>query len=184
MPATSTTASTDPAAPTASTAPNPLLLSWLTERAIEHEVHEHITTFTARATAQAEGVDPRTFAKVVGVRTEDDRTYLLVIDATDHVDLGKASRALFADRVRLLTEAELAALAPDCEAGAIPPVGILFHVPMVADYAVREDRDISFNAGSHRFSVRVDRFAWERATAVRYADLAAESDTRPAWARS
>jgi prolyl-tRNA editing enzyme YbaK/EbsC (Cys-tRNA(Pro) deacylase) len=55
---------------------------------------------------------------------------------------------------------------------------------MVADYAVREDRDISFNAGSHRFSVRVDRLAWEEATAVSYADLAAESDTGPVWARS
>lgn len=169
---------------TAPSGPHPMLLNWLAERAIEHEVHEHAATFTARATALAEGVDPRSFAKVVGVRTDDDRTFLLVVDATDHVDLVKARHALLASVVRLLTEADLAALAPDCEAGAIPAVGILFHVPMVADYAVREDRDISFNAGSHRFSVRVDRFAWEQATAVRYADLAADRDTAPAWARS
>ena len=166
------------------TGPHPLLLTWLAERAIEHEVHEHAQAFTARATATAEGVDPRSFAKVVGVRTDDDRTYMLVVEATDHVDLVKARHALFASDVRLLTEADLAALAPDCEAGAIPAVGILFHVPMVADYAVRDDRDISFNAGSHRFSVRVDRTAWERATAVRYADLATDSDKQPAWAQS
>ena len=86
--------------------------------------------------------------------------------------------------VHLLTEADLAALAPECEACSIPAVGILFHVPMVADYAFRDDRDISFNAGSHRFSVRVDRTAWERATAVRYADLATDDDAQPAWARS
>ena len=76
------------------------------------------------------------------------------------------------------------ALAPDCDPGAIPAVGVLFRVPMVADFAVREDRDISFNAGSHQFSVRVDRKAWESATEVRYADLALESESRPAWARS
>ncbi len=162
----------------------PALLDWLGQQGVEHEVHEHAATFTARATAHAEGVDPRTFAKVVGVMTEDDRSFLLVLDATDHVDLRKARRALSADDVRLLTEAQMAALAPDCEGGAIPAVGVLFHLPMVADFAVREDRDISFNAGSHRFSVRVDRSAWERATAVRYADLAEESDTRPAWAQS
>ena len=162
----------------------PILLDWLRQRAIEHEIHEHAATFTARGTARAEGVDPRTFAKVVGVRTNDDRTFLLVLDATDRVDLLKAGRALQADRVRLLTEAELTALTPDCEAGALPAVGSLFNVPMLADHAVREDRDISFNAGNHRFSVRVDRSAWERATEVRYADLAAESDTRPAWAKS
>jgi Ala-tRNA(Pro) deacylase len=175
MPATPTTTPTGPHQP---------LLTWLAERAIEHEVHEHARTFTARATATAEGVDPRSFAKVVGVRTDDDRTFLLVVDATDHVDLVKARRALLASEVRLLAESELAALAPDCEAGAVPAVGLLFHLPMVADYAVREDRDISFNAGSHRFSVRVDRLAWEEATAVSYADLAAESDTGPVWARS
>lgn len=162
----------------------PALLEWLREHGIEHEVHEHAVTYTARQTAHAEGVDPRTFAKVVGVHTEDDRTFLLVLDATDQVDIIKARQALLAREVRLLTEPQLAALAPDCEAGAIPAVGVLFQVPMVADFAIREDRDISFNAGSHRFSVRVDRKAWEGATEVRYADLALESETRPAWARS
>ena len=63
-------------------------------------------------------------------------------------------------------------------------MGALFDVAMVADYAIHEDRDISVNAGSHRFSVRVDRAAWEQAAEVRYADLATDSDTRPAWARS
>ena len=162
----------------------PRLLDWLRDQDIEHEVHEHRETFTAQSTAHAEGIDPRTFAKVVGVRTDDGRTVLLIVDAPDHVDLGKACEALFAAKVRLLTEADLLALAPDCEAGAIPPVGELFGVPMVADYAVREDRDISFNAGTHHASVRVDRSGWERATGVRYANIATDIDSRPAWARS
>jgi len=170
--------------PTAHEGALPILLDWLRQHAVEHEIHEHALTFTARGTARAEGVDPRTFAKVIGVRTDDDRTFLLVLDATDRIDLLKTARALQADRVQLLTEAQLVSLAPDCEAGAIPAVGVLFSVSMLADHAVREDQDISFNAGSHRFSVRVDRSAWERATQVRYADLAAESDTRPAWAKS
>jgi Ala-tRNA(Pro) deacylase len=168
----------------APTGPLPVLLDWLATHAVDHEVHEHVLAFTARQTASAEGVDPRTFAKVVGVRTGDGSRHLLVLDATDQVDLQKAGRALRAENVRLLSEVELAALAPSCEAGALPAVGVLFGVEMVADYAVKEDRDISFNAGSHRFSVRVDRAGWERATGVRYADLAGESDTRPVWARS
>jgi Ala-tRNA(Pro) deacylase len=155
--------------------PHPVLLDWLVNGAIEHEVHEHTETFTARETARAEGVDPRTFAKVVGVATDDGRTVLLVLDATDQVDLHKARRALSARDVRLLDEAELAILAPGCDTGAIPAVGALFDLPMYADYAVREDYDISFNAGSHRFTVRVERAAWERATGVEYADLAEDA---------
>jgi Ala-tRNA(Pro) deacylase len=160
------------------------LLDWLADQDVEYEVHEHEAAYTARATAEAEGVDPRTFAKVVGVATEDGRTILLVLDATDQLDLAKARHALGTKEVHLLTEAGLAALAPGCEVGAIPAVGALFGVPTYADYAVRDDPEISLNAGSHRFSVRVERAAWDRACGVVYADLAADSDTRPAWARS
>jgi hypothetical protein len=52
---------------------------------------------------RAERVDPRTFAKVAGVRTPDGRTALLVLDAPDRVDLAKARRVLDASDVRLLT---------------------------------------------------------------------------------
>ena len=131
-----------------------------------------------------EGVDPRTFAKVVGVATHDGPHILVVLDATDQLDLHKARRALGAGDVRLLTEAELTALAPGCEVGAIPAVGSLFGLATYADYAVREDPEISFNAGSHRFSARVERAAWERACGVIYADFAVDGDTGPAWAHS
>jgi Ala-tRNA(Pro) deacylase len=160
------------------------LLDWLAAQGVEYEIHEHDQAFTARATAAAEGVDPRTFAKVVGVVTKEGRNALIVLDATDHVDLHKARRAFGTSDVRLLTEDELTELAPGCEVGAIPAVGALFGLPMFADHAVRDDPDISFNAGSHRFSVRVERSAWERSAGVVYADLAVESDGRPAWARS
>jgi Ala-tRNA(Pro) deacylase len=164
--------------------PLPALLEWLAREGIEYEIHEHDPAFTARGTARAEGVDPRSFAKVVGVVGEDGRQALMVLDATDHLDLRKAREAHGAGHLRLLTETELSTLAADCEVGALPPVGILFGVPTYADHAVREDEAISFNAGSHRFSVRVDRVAWDRACHVVYADLAEDFDNRPAWVRS
>lgn len=161
--------------------PHGALVEWLERHDVDYETHEHMPATTARATARAEGVDPRTFAKVVGVRIDEGRDVMLVLDATDRVNLRKARAALDADTIRLLTEVELTELAPGCEAGAIPAIGSMYGLPMYADHAVREDPDISFNAGSHRFSVRVDRAAWERATGVRYADLADEDDPRPAW---
>jgi Ala-tRNA(Pro) deacylase len=160
------------------------LLDWLASQDVEYEVHPHDAAFTARATAAAEGVDPRTFAKVVAVAAADGRKALVVLDATDRVDLHKARRLLGVDDVRLLTEPELAALAPGCEVGATPAVGSLFGLPTYADHAVRNDSEVSFNAGSHRFSVRVDRARWERACSVVYADLAAVAEGGPAWARS
>jgi Ala-tRNA(Pro) deacylase len=170
-------------APTLLDRPNARLLDWLAREKVDYDIHEHPRTSTAPETADAEHVDPRTFAKVVGVRTRDERNVLLVLDATDRLDLDKARRVLDASDVRLLTEAELAQLAPDCEVGAIPAVGQLFGIPMIADHAVREDPMISFNAGSHSFSIRVDRLRWERACGLAYADLAVDRDA-PAWAGS
>lgn len=159
------------------------LLDWLAGQHVEYEIHRHDLTFTARATAKAEGVDPRTFAKVVGVASLDGHRGFVVLDATDHLDLGKASRVLGIGKVRLLSEADLVALAPDCEAGAIPAVGDLFGLTTYADYAVRDEPEISFNAGSHRVSVRVERASWERASHVVYADLAEVAEADPVWAR-
>lgn len=159
------------------------LLDWLDREHVGYELHTHPEAFTARGTARAEGVDPHTFAKVVGVRVDGHRPALLVVDATDQVDLFKAAAALGGQSIELLPEAELAQLAPGCEAGAIPAVGRLFGLEMVVDYAVGEDREISFNAGTHRCSVRVDRAAWEHAAHVRYASLVM-GDTGPAWAHS
>jgi Ala-tRNA(Pro) deacylase len=158
------------------------LREWLTQRAVDFEIHEHDEAFTARATARAEGVETRTFAKVIGIGTDDGRSAMAVLDADDRLDLSKACRALDARHVRLLSEDEFATLTPGCLPGAVPAVGSLFGLPMVADLAVRDCHEISFNAGTHRHSVRVDRPAWEKATGVRYADLTADDPDRPAWA--
>lgn len=161
---------------------DPLLLEWLADHGVEYEVHEHVEAFTALDVARAEGVDPHTFAKVVVVRAADGRTAFLVLETTDQLDLHKAAHTLGAESVRLLTETELSTFAPTCELGAIPAIGSLFEVPTIADHALHDDRDISFNAGSHRCSIRVERAGWERATGVVYADLAARPADRPAWA--
>jgi len=164
--------------------PHAGLIEWLAKHGVGYEVHEHALTFTAREAARAEGVDPVTFAKTLGVVTADGRRALLVLEATDHLDLVKARRALDSGHVRLLTEAELLEMAPDCAVGTMPPIGEFYDVSVVADHALAADAQISFHAGSHRFAVRVDRMAWEREAVVRYADLAENIDSRPLWARS
>jgi len=154
--------------------PHQGLLRWLARHGIDHEIHEHRLSYTAKETARAEGVEPRSFAKVVGIEADDGRKALFVLDATDRVSLPKAAAAMGVETVRLLREPELEALAPDCEAGTIPAVGGLFGLPLYADEAIRADAEISFNAGSHRVAVRVDRRAWEAAAEPAYVDIAAE----------
>lgn len=152
------------------------LASWLSANGITYETHPHQLTYTALATAHAEGVEPRTFAKVVAVGTEAGRTVLVVLDAVDAVDVRKVS-ALIGSPVRLLTEHELLEAVPGWEAGTVPPVAELAGVQVVADEAVRSDERISFIAGSHTVAVRVEREAWERAAEITYGDVARRSST-------
>ncbi len=159
------------------------LLAWLAGHDIEYELHEHPVTITALQMARAEHVDPRRVAKTLVVDLGDGRRALVVLDAADRLDLAKAARALEAERVRLLTEDELAELAPTVELGTLPPVGALFGLPVRVDHALHAESTITFPAGSHRFAVLVDRAAWEDAAGVVYADLAETADRGPAWAR-
>jgi len=81
-------------AATALERPYPPLLDWLASHDVEYEIREHDRAITATATAKAEGVDPDTFAKVVGLLTEEGRNVLVILDATDQLDLYKARRAI------------------------------------------------------------------------------------------
>jgi len=47
---------------------------------------------------------------------------------------------------------------PDCETGAMPPFGNLYDMPVFADESLARDKEIAFNAGSHRELVRL---AWD-----------------------
>jgi Ala-tRNA(Pro) deacylase len=163
-------------------APHEGLLQWLRTHGVDYEIHEHAPSVTALETAHSEGIDVRRFAKCVGVVTAEGRHALLVVDAAERVDLGKACEVLDTEHVRLLSEAELAELAPDCEIGAIPPIGELWGLPVYADSTLRSVDMVSFHAGSHRFTVHVERSPWVTAAHVIYGDLAAD-DGRPAWAR-
>ena len=164
------------------TGPHPGLIDWLAGRRVEYEIREHPETFTAEATARAERIDPHVFVKVVGVVASDGRKAMIALESPDHVDLMKTRRVLGAADVRIMTEREFVALAPECEAGTIPPVPELWNVPVYVDIALRDVPEIAFAAGSHRFSVHVDRRAWERTFGIAYADIA-QDDGRPVWTR-
>lgn len=158
--------------------PDPELLAWLREHAIEFALDEHPLAIAARETARAGGVEPRAFAKTVIVETGDGRRALVVLAATARLDLRKAARVLDARDVRLMGADELRRSYPECRAEAPSPIGALYRLPVVADFTIRDDETITFRAGCHTHSVRVDRAAWEAAVVARYADLAAGADTR------
>jgi Ala-tRNA(Pro) deacylase len=124
----------------------------------------HPTAYTAQEEAAAAHVRGSEWAKSV-VCMADDHPLLAVLPASCRVDLERLRRAAKADSLRLASEAEFKGLYPDCEVGAIPPLGPLFHQPVFVDDELTTDSEIVFNAGSHRDAIRMPYAEFERLVA-------------------
>jgi Ala-tRNA(Pro) deacylase len=112
-----------------------------------HSVHR--TAYTAREVARAEHLPPAEVAKTVVVHSEIGYA-MLVVPGNQLVDFQEVRVELGWQQLRMATEHELASLFPDCELGAMPPVGQLYMLPVYLDAAMAEERTIAFNGGTHR----------------------------------
>jgi len=63
--------------------------------------------------------------------------------------------ALGAREVTLAGEEEFENLFPDCETGAMPPFGNLYEMDTYVDTVLKEDDEITFNAGTHAQVIRM-----------------------------
>jgi Ala-tRNA(Pro) deacylase len=75
---------------------------------------------------------------------------MIVLPANRLLDFREARLALGLSQVRLATEDELSKLFPDCELGAMPPVGSLYGLTVYLDSSLAAEDAIAFNAGTHQ----------------------------------
>ena len=132
----------------------------LEEQGIHYEKHTHATTYTAQRLADAEHVSGYMVAKPVIVKSESGYA-MCVLPAPKHVDLRRVAEALHEREVELASEAEMAELFPDCELGAEPPVGSMFHLMTIMDPQLEDDEYVVMQAGTHREAIRMRREDWE-----------------------
>lgn len=83
---------------------------------------------------------------------------MAVLTASSQVDLSRLSAAAGGNHAVLASEQEFKDRFPDCETGAMPPFGNLYDLRVFVDESLRHDKEIAFNAGSHRELVRM---VWE-----------------------
>ena len=131
------------------------LKTHLEEHSIDYDLIPHPHTEFSMVTAAAAHVPGDRLAKAVIVKDGDD--YLMVVVPSDyHVNLGALHRKL-GHEVGLATEPELASLFPDCEIGAVPPVGGAYGVRAMVDKGLLQQPEIFFEAGDHEHLVKISR---------------------------
>ena len=98
-----------------------------------------------------------------------------VVSADCDVDLGRLAKLVGAEHIRMAHEDELEWMFPDCERGAMPPLGPLYRQLVFVDEQLAADEEIVFNAGTFANAIAmrfndfaeithpfVGRFAWPR----------------------
>jgi Ala-tRNA(Pro) deacylase len=148
------------------------LRTYLDENKIPYTLMSHSPAYTAQAAAATLHVPGKELAKSVVVKSGEDAV-LAVLPASFHVNLKKLGE-LVGKGARLASEQEFIGLFPDCELGAMPPLGQLYHLPVYVDKSLEADEEIVFNAGTHRDAIRMKFADFKRLANPRVADFASK----------
>jgi Ala-tRNA(Pro) deacylase len=124
------------------------LKDYLDDHHTKYVTIRHSRAYTAQETAQSAHIPGKELAKTVMVKV-DGKMAMVVVPASEHVDLSELRRLIGAGKVELADELEFKSLFPDCEIGAMPPFGNLYGMEVFASKNLAEDEQIAFNAGSH-----------------------------------
>lgn len=129
------------------------LQNYLDSHAIAYDCLPHRRTGCSTDTADVSQISSENLAKAVVLKRREG--YILaVVPASSQVLLDGVGGWL-RQPVSLATEDEIAALFPDCEPGAVPPVAAAYGLRSLVDDSLEGRTDIYFEAGDHRTLVHV-----------------------------
>ncbi len=126
---------------------------YLSSNGVQYDSIEHRRTGSSSESARVSFVSPDSLAKGVVLRNREG--YLLtVLPSSQQADLDKVGDMLN-QPVALALEDEIASLFPDCEHGAVPPVGSAYGMQTIVDKSLDDMDEVYFEAGDHRTLVHL-----------------------------
>lgn len=148
------------------------LKSFLEQEKIHYEVLKHPEAFTAQEVAHAVHKTGKVLAKTV-VIDADGKHVMVVVPANHKVKLDAVKKLLGSKEVRLSPEENLYGLFPDCDLGAMPPIGSLYNMKVLVSSALSENPEIIFNACTHTDCVKMAFSDFQRLVVPTLAEVSA-----------
>lgn len=139
---------------------------------IAYEILEHPQAFSAQDVAATVHVTGKEVAKTIVVNA-DGKFVMAVIPAPHKLILKSLKELLGAKEVRLASEGELTGLFPDCEVGAMPPFGNLYNMPVYISTALKDRKEVIFNACSHTEVIKISYADFERLVQPKAGEISA-----------
>jgi Ala-tRNA(Pro) deacylase len=130
----------------------------------------HSIAYTSQEIAASVHVKGREMAKTVMVKL-DGKLAMAVLPASHQIDFEHLKRASGAQDAVLATEKEFEDLFPDCDIGAMPPIGNLYGMDVFVAQALTQDKEIAFNAGSHYELIKLGYKDFERVVNPKISDF-------------
>jgi Ala-tRNA(Pro) deacylase len=129
---------------------------YLAGQGVDYAVLSHPITGSSSETAQSAHISADCIAKTVVLRdgAAGDGYLLAVVPASHHLDLDLVQECL-GRAVALASEQEIGQLFPDCDLGAIPPLGEAYGLDVVLDDSLAGLDEVCFEGGDHRTLIRV-----------------------------
>lgn len=150
----------------------PTLKRHLDRQGVTHDVVTHPATGSSSFTAETAHISGNRIAKAV-VLTDDGGHLLAVLPASHHLRVSWIEQTL-GRKLAMASETDASRLFPDCEVGAIPPVGDAYGIDVIVDQSFGDLDEVYFEGGDHRSLIRVSGEAFrELMGAARHATISA-----------
>ncbi len=120
---------------------------------VEYDVIPHDHTANSMSTARSAHVSSEMMAK--GIVLKDADGYLMAVMPATYKFSQNEMYDVLGRRLKLVDENELAEIFPDCDLGAVPPLGDAYGLEAVWDDSLSYRGEIYFEGGDHNNVVHV-----------------------------
>jgi Ala-tRNA(Pro) deacylase len=136
------------------------LQQFLADSGVDYDLVPHERTMTSARIAETSHVPGDRLAK--GVVLKDEEGYVLVVLPASHqVELDAVVDQLLRP-LDIAPTRDVERLFPDCDRGAVPPVGRAYGLDVLVDDSLAAQPDIYFEGGDHASVVHVDRSGFDQ----------------------
>jgi len=154
--------------------PTAKLKEFLDGKNVKYSILTHSTAYTAQEIASLAHIRGQELAKTVIVKM-DGQMVMAVLPASRQANPPLLKASARANTASLPTEEEFRDLFPGCETGAMPPFGNLYGMPVFVDESLSKDKQIAFNAGTHRELIQMSYEDFNKLVQPKMAAFAAKA---------